>query len=132
MRRIAFLTLVASAILALSGCTKESFSYIPDSHWITEVNGSSEGHRLALTFYGSKLKVLDASSSDRPFSSGEWDYSIVDGNYLRISREEYEGDGEYYTYTYEFDLEVDEQYTTMRLYYYPTFGSRRSWTFTRR
>ena len=133
MKRFALIITLVAATLMLCGCDEEERTYLPDSHWILHVDGTSEGHRLALTFRGDEMEVHDGSYKTPPFtSSSTWDYYITGDGYLHMYYYSTDSDG--YTDDESFDLKMSMSADglTLTLVYDPWVGSTRTYVFDKR
>ena len=133
MKRFALIAMFVAAALALGGCEEENRTYLPDSHWILHVDGTAEGHRLALTFNGETMHVHDANWKTPPFGgSSSWDYYITDDGYLHIYYSTTDSDGYTDTYYYDLAMTLSDDGLTLTLVYKPWSGSARTYRFDRR
>ncbi len=133
MKHFAFIAMFVAAALMLGGCEEENRSYLPDSHWILHVDGTAEGHRLALTFNGETMHVHDANWKTPPFGgSSSWDYYITDDGYLHIYYSTTDSDGYTDTYYYDLAMTLSDDGLSLTLVYEPWSGSARTYRFDRR
>lgn len=132
MKRIAIVLTFVAAFL-MCGCEEENRTYLPDSHWILHVDGTAEGHRLALTFNGDEMQVHDGTWRTPPFGeSTYWDYYITDDGYMHIYYTTTDSDGYTDTESYELAMTLPEDGLTLTLVYKPWSGSARTYRFDRR
>ncbi len=133
MKRLTLLATLFVAAFALCGCEEENYSYLPESHWIIHVDGTAEGHRLALTFNGDEMKVHDADWNTPPFNaSSQWNYYITDDGYMHIYYTTTDSDGYTDTESYELMSTVSADGLRLTLVYDPWIGSTHTYVFDRR
>jgi len=133
MKRFALIITLVASMMMFGGCKEEIVSYLPDSHWILYTDGMTEGHRLALTFFGDQMEVNDGSYKTPPFTSSQtWNYHITEDSELYMWRYEYDSDGYESRESYTLKMSINADVNSLTLVYDPWIGSTHTYNFERR